>query len=197
MEGNHTLSLALFDFVPNLAFLAGGYFLVRMAIQTRGKTSGQVMAAGTGLVFLGGMLKATWKLLLTLEIADVQLFSEAQFALQAPGFLLMLVAMVQIIRTDSPGATTLGAMAAWKIPFLVVMTLADLGVLGLCITLALRWRKRLAAILFVLAVFLTLGMSGMAGGSEQTLGNQWIEESINSLGQIAFALGSYLLQLTH
>jgi hypothetical protein len=38
-----------------------------------------------------------------------------------------------------------------------------------------------------------LGMSGMASGSEQTVATQWIEESMNSMGQIAFAVGSYLL----
>jgi hypothetical protein len=37
-----------------------------------------------------------------------------------------------------------------------------------------------------------LGLAGLAGG-EQSIARQWIEEGINATGQIAFALGSYLL----
>lgn len=193
MEETYTLSLALFDFVPNLAFVVGGYFLVRLASQIQSKQCGRIMALGTGLVFLGGMLKATWKLLVTLGVADIQLFSEAQFVLLAPGFLLMLVAAVMISRTDAAREVLLPAMAAWKIPFLAVMTLGNLGVLGIFAALSFRRGLRTAAYLFILTVICTLGMSGMAGGSEQTISNQWVEESINSLGQVSFALGSYLL----
>jgi hypothetical protein len=33
----------------------------------------------------------------------------------------------------------------------------------------------------------------MASSLEQTVANQWLEEGVNSLGQISFAVGSYLL----
>jgi hypothetical protein len=37
-----------------------------------------------------------------------------------------------------------------------------------------------------------LSMAGMAGG-EQTVTRQWIEEIINSFGQLSFAVASYVL----
>jgi hypothetical protein len=151
------------------------------------------MVMGAGLVFLGGMLKAIWKLLVTIEIADIQLFSEAQFVLLAPGFLLMLAATIMIARGNSVRETLLPAMAAWKIPFLTIMTLGNLGVLGVLSTLAFRRRLQFSAYLFLLTVICTLGMSGMAGSVEQSILNQWIEESINVIGQVSFALGSFLL----
>jgi hypothetical protein len=42
-------------------------------------------------------------------------------------------------------------------------------------------------------VLCMLGMSGMASGSEQTVAVQWIEEIMNSIGQISFALACWLL----
>ena len=62
MEETYTLGLALLDFVPNLAFFVGAYFLVRLAYLVRGKSTARIMAIGTGLIFLGGILKATWGL---------------------------------------------------------------------------------------------------------------------------------------
>lgn len=193
MEETYTLSLALFDFVPNFAFLVGGYFLIQLASQNKSRISSQLMAMGTGLVFLGGMLKAIWKLLVTLEIADIQLFSEAQFVLLAPGFLLMLAATIMIARGNPAREALLSVMAAWKVPFLTLMTLGNLGVLGILSALAFQRKIRFSAYLFLLTIICTLGMSGMAGGSEQSIPNQWIEESINAIGQVSFALGSFLL----
>jgi len=66
----HSLGLVLLDFVPNLAFLVGAYFLVRWVKLTSSRLSVVAMIAGSALVFLGGTLKATWKLLYTLGIGD-------------------------------------------------------------------------------------------------------------------------------
>ena len=63
MDQSYTLGLSLFDFVPPLAFLVGAVFLVRLADQACGRTCKALVGVGTGLVFLGGTLKAIWKLL--------------------------------------------------------------------------------------------------------------------------------------
>jgi hypothetical protein len=157
-----------------------------------------MMMAGTGLIFLGGFLKASWKLLYTLEIADITLMSEAQIILLSIGFTGMLVAVIIIARGKKRDQTLepMVAIAAWKIPFLAVMTLASLGAQGILTYVSFKKKNRLAASLFIVAVLCMLGMSGMASGSEQTVATQWIEESINSVGQISLAVGSYLLYKT-
>jgi hypothetical protein len=193
MNEGYSLGLALFDFVPNIAFLVGAYFLVRLVLMERGSKCGRLAMAGTLLIFLGGTLKATWKLLYSTTGADIRLLSEIQFVLLAPGFLAMLVAILLMARKQrESGKLPLLAIAPWKIPLLAVMTICSIGAQGVLTYIAFRRSARLAGMLFAIAVLCTFGMGGMASG-EQTVAKQWIEESINSVGQISFAVGSYLL----
>jgi hypothetical protein len=193
MNEGYTLSLALFDFVPNMAFLVGAYFLVRLVLMERGTRCGRMMMAGTLLVFLGGFFKATWKLLYATGTADIQWMSQIQFVLLAPGFLAMLVAIILTARQQrESGKLPLLAIAPWKIPLLAVMTICSIGAQGVLTYIAFRRRVKVAGFLFALAVLCTFGMGGLASG-EQTVAKQWIEESINAVGQISFAIGSFLL----
>jgi hypothetical protein len=190
----YTIGLALLDFLPIFAFLVGAYFLVRIVLLARGKPCARMMMAGTLLVFAGGFFKAGWKLLYTLEIADIHILSEIQFILLAPGFFAMLVAVILLTRSmqNRPGSGVM-AIATWKIPFLAVMTLCSLGAQGILTYISFRKQAGIAGAMFIVSVICMLGMSGLASGSEQTVIIQWLEEGINSVGQISFAFGSFLL----
>jgi hypothetical protein len=193
VDNEYTLGLVLLDCVPNLAFLAGGIFLVRLTLLTKRWSTVFPMVGGACLVFLGGVSKVVWKLIYTLGLGDPQLLSELQFVLLAPGFLMMLASVILFGRERNwQVQSALLAMAPWKIPFLATMTLCSLGTQGILAYLSFRKRAPVAGFLFVAAVLCMLSMAGMASG-EQTVARQWIEESINAVGQIAFALGSYLL----
>ncbi len=72
------------------------------------------------------------------------------------------------------------------------MVAASLGTMALLFFISLRRRAIAASFGFAAAFFLLLGLGGMAGG-EQTIGQQWAEEIVNASGEIAFALGNYLL----
>jgi hypothetical protein len=193
MSEEYSLWLCLLDFVPNLAFLVGAFYLVRWVRQTGSRLSVGAMTVGSSLVFLGGTLKAIWKLLYTMGIGDFWLLSEAQFMLLAPGFLAMLASVLLVLKQErtgwEPGSL---AMAPWKIPLLATMTLASLGLQGILSYVAFRRKAYLAVAMYIVAILCMLGMAGLASG-EQNIARQWIEEGINSTGQIAFALGSYLL----
>jgi hypothetical protein len=153
------------------------------------------MIAGSSLVLVGGTSKAIWKLLVTLGVGDFWLLGELQFMLLAPGFLAMLVSVILTFTAErSQGDAARLAMAPWKIPLLATMTVSSLGLQGLLSYLAFRRKARLAGAMYVVAILCVLSMAGLAGG-EQSIARQWIEESINAAGQIAFALGSYWLYL--
>ena len=190
-----SLFLALFDFVPVALFLVGAYFLVRIAFLCRGRPGARMVMAGTLLVFLGGFLKAAWKLLYSTNTADVQWMSQGQFVFSGIGFLGMCVAVIYMVRgqrrTDGSGGALL-AMAAWKIPFLFVMTVASLGAEGILTYLAFRRKVPAAAAGYIIGVLGILAMGALASG-DQTVVMQWIEESVNTLGQLGFMLGSILL----
>jgi hypothetical protein len=189
----YSLGLSLLDFVPNLAFLVGAIYLVRWVWLTGSVTSVVTMIVGSALVFLGGTTKALWKLLYTLGTGDFWLLGELQFMLLAPGFLSMLVSVVLVLKqARKRWKAGWVAMAAWKIPLLATMTLSSLGMQGILSYIAFRRKAHLAAALYMVAILCMLGLAGLAGG-EQSVARQWIEEGINSAGQIAFALGCYLL----
>jgi hypothetical protein len=189
----YPLSIAIFDFVPVSLFLIGAYFLVRIAVMQRGTRCGRMVMAGALLIFLGGFLKATWKLLYAAEVADIQWMSQIQFILVAPGFVALLVAAILIARGQrKTGGTTLLAILPWKIPFLAVMTLASMGANGILTYISFKRGARLAAAGFIVAFLCLVGMGAMASG-EQSLAKQWIEESINTFGQLGFMVGSILL----
>jgi hypothetical protein len=190
----YPLSLALVDFLPNIAFLIGAFFLVKTSYLCRGTRCARMLMAGTLLVFLGGFFKASWKLLYAANIADIQWMSQAQFILLGFGFLAMCVSVILMARKRralAQGGPIL-AMAAWKIPFLFVMTLTSLGAEGILAYIAYRRKIRPAAVGFVIGVMGILAMGALAS-AEQTLAMQWIEETINTLGQSGFMVGSILL----
>lgn len=188
------LSLALFDFVPPLAFLVGAFYLVKISFICRGSPTARMVMAGTLLVFLGGFFKATWKLLYTTGSADIQWMSQGQFVFSAIGFLAMGIAVIRMARgrrRETPGPVIL-SMAMWKIPFLFVMTVASLAAEGILAYIAFQRKAWLAAAGFVVGVLGILAMGASASG-EQTIAMQWIEEGINTVGQLGFMFGSIFL----
>lgn len=192
MNETYSIGLALLDFVPNIAFLVGAFFLVKIALLVRGTKCSRMVMAGSLLIALGGILKATWKLLYAANVGDFQLMSQAQFVLVAPGFLAILVAVIILARKSAKTVMPVLALAGWKMPFLFVMTLCSLGAQGILAYISFQRKAKLAAVGFIIAFMGLLAMGGLAS-AEQTVAMQWIEESINSLGQIGFMFGSILL----
>lgn len=193
MAEGYTVGLAILDFLPNIAFLIGAVYLVRIAAIVRGTACSRMVIAGSLLIVLGGVLKASWKLIYASGGPNVRLMSDIQFILVAPGFLALLVAVVWLARSRNAGRSLpMMAIAAWKIPFLFLMTLTSLGAQGILAYISFRRGAPLAAAGFIVAFLGLLAMGGMAS-APQTVAMQWIEESINSVGQIGFMLGSILL----
>jgi hypothetical protein len=191
---NTPLSLALFDFLPPLAFLVGAIYLVRNVRLCCGARCSWMAAAGGLLVFLGGFLKASWKLLYTTGAADIQWMSQGQFVFSSIGFLGMCVAVIYLVRglrTIAPAGVAL-AMAPWKMPFLFLMIVASLGMEGILAYMAFKRKILPAAAGFVIGVLSILAM-GMFSSADQTLPMQWVEEIVNFVGQAGFMFGCILL----
>ena len=190
----YPVSLALFDFVPTFAFLVGAFYLVKTAFICRGKPSSRMLMGGALLVFLGGFTKALWKFMVAVEFADIFWLSQLQFILSGIGFLGMCVAVIYMVRGRSkPQASgVVLAMAMWKIPFLFVMTVSSLGAEGILAYLAFKRGVKMAGAAFAIGVMGLLAMGALAS-AEQTIAMQWIEESVNTIGQLGFMFGCVLL----
>lgn len=124
--------LALMDFLPPVAFAMGAFFLVKLARLKKQTVSTRMLTIGGTLIFLGGGIKAISKLLLALQIAEIPLFMEQQFVLLAPGFLLLFLGVLKLARSKAQ-SPQIAAMAAWKIPFLAVMTISSIGTNGILV----------------------------------------------------------------
>lgn len=192
MNETYSIGLALMDYVPNIAFLVGAFFLVKILLMARGKPCSRMVMAGAILIALGGLLKATWKLLYAANVGDFQAMSQIQFTLIAPGFLALAVAVIILAKKRGKQVTPLAAMAGWKVPFLAVMTICSMAANGILTYISFKRGARFAAIGFILAFLGLVAMGGLAS-AEQSVAMQWVEESINSIGQIGFMFGSILL----
>ncbi len=193
LEQKYSLSMAIFDFVPVFGFLTGAIFLSRIFFLPHKRRFGWMMIFGGMMIFLGGALQASWKLLMCLNIPAFGWMSQGQFVFMAFGYLALFLPTTSLLkRAREAELTPLSAMAAWKIPFLMVMTLASLGTYGILVYVALRRRLWVAALGFMLAFLGVILMGGMAN-QVQTIKMQWIEQSINSSANLGFALGSFLL----
>lgn len=190
----YPISLAIFDFVPTTAFLVGAFFLAKTGLICRGKACSRMLMGGGLLIFLGGAFKATWKLLVATRIADIQWMNQGQFVFSSIGFLAVFMAVLNMIRHSqkAPAGGPVFAMAAWKIPFLFLMTLTSLGAEGILAYISFKRKVPQAAIGFVVGVLGLLAMGAMAS-APQSLVMQWIEESINAIGQLGFMTGCIFL----
>jgi hypothetical protein len=190
-----SLPLALLDFVPVACFLIGGWYMSRIAEQLRSQHARQAILFGTALVTAGGAAKAAAKLASAANLGNLDQLGEVHFMLQAPGFLILLVSAMFLLRAEGipvPRPNPVLALAAWKIPLIALMALAGTGMHGILTGIALRRKAGAAAAGFALALVCLLAMGAAAQG-EQTIARQWVEESINTFGQLGFAAGSYLL----
>ena len=185
-----TVPLALFDFVP-VAFGGLGAFLVAR------RTDWLPAYIGAGLVFAGGFAKALWKFLAAADIADIPRLADALFPLMGCGF-LVLAAAAWGVRRRTPALLLVGlSIAGLVIPSIAgwFLMAVIIGATALYVTLARdAWRLRDVGTVALLAVCLAGTYTlGPLAGQEQTLSLQWIEQSINAVGQASFALAAWRL----
>lgn len=210
-----SLPLALYDFVPVLLTAAAMFFLATLV--GRLSPAGRPMAAlGGALVVVGGLAKASWKLIAALTGQDVHWLSAALFPLMAPGLALMAVAVWGAASSlrGRPGlsgwALIFGALAAvlgavlvrswaldiprgWFLPLLALASLSNLVMTIHAIRLALSLRQRAAAALFALNLLMVFALPPIAMAAGKTLAIHWIEQTITALGTLCLATAAWRL----
>ncbi len=196
--------LAIEDFVPVLLSAAGLWLISRWVGSTDTRLGGWAIA-GTALVALGGLSKATHKLLLATTNTDVTLLDAALFPLLAAGFAVVAASVWSAAQPRRPVlASLLAAPVVWVIGFAAYgatgrgafIGLATVGSVTLSVLLIRRARRldlRLASWLFVVALALTIVLGGMAPTLGDAIEFQWLEQGTNTLNQALFWLAAVLL----
>jgi hypothetical protein len=162
---------------------------------------------------MGGLLKATWKLIIAATGTDIRWMDDGMFVWMAPGYTILAWSIWQTVRAVrerktfnawlTPAIIAILTLTgsyylstsnpdspAWKLTLLSVMVLASIITGILLIIFAFRQKLTLAGILFVINLIIILVMNGLARIPEQTIPLQWIEESINSVSWLCFAIAS-------
>lgn len=213
----YTLGLALEDYVPVILSSIGMWLLSQMIAQVN-KEIGQLALVGWLLISLGGLSKATWKLIMSLSngTQDIVMLDNLLFILLGPGFVFMTYALwcaYRIVTEKSrPGVwvVPVGITAVFTLPalftaftqpdsriwFFILLAMTTLGNLGLGILLirqSLFLKRPWIAVLFGINLVTIFMLSGMARIPDQTIPLQWTEQIVNTLSQGAFAFASWQL----
>jgi hypothetical protein len=213
----YTLELALVDYLPILFTAVGLWFVARLALQT-GASQGQMAMLGGGLVVVGGLLKATWKLIMaaTAGATDIRWMDNGLFIGMAPGFVLVGAGVWYAMRAAQ--GRRLGRV--WPAPLVIIISMFGaslflgwrnpdtpawervlLGVMVLASTVTsilltiFAFRQKLPASggLFILNLAGVYVLNGLARLENQTIALQWVEEIINTAAWLAFAVAGWKL----
>jgi hypothetical protein len=215
----YSVSVALFDFLP-VAATALALALLARAIGQRYPALAPAVWLGALLVPLGGLCKATWKLIVAVYQRELVWLENQLFILMAPGFVLMAYSMFHARRAGQTGIQpdgpvfararlwfwltipAAGAIAAAlyapgsRLWFFWLLGVTTLGNVALLVNAALTARGYglggKVTTYFVLNFAGTLALSGLARlpPGEATA---WTQEIVNLFAQLALLLGCWHL----
>ncbi len=213
---DYTVSLALVDFIPVIFSGIGAYFIAQLISRVE-EASGKMAYLAAGLLVLGGLTKAGWKLIIATTGNDIVWLDDLLFVFLGPGFTFMAWALwttrqilSRRIISSNIWRFPLGVIAAfglgaimtrllqpeartWVFILLTLTTLANLTVGILLIQQARSQKLYMVAALFLFNLIAVFVLSGMARIPDQSIALQWVEESINVLAQGAFAFAAWKL----
>jgi hypothetical protein len=204
-----SLPLAIQDYLPVALFAVGLFFVAKM-ISNRNQSAGNLAFLGGVLVTLGGLFKASWKLVQAVGGSDIPFLNNSLFTLMSAGFICLAWAFWQSRQSLS------SALKIWFVPILLIAliwsiagyfgfftesriwffillgatTLANLALLFQLIHRAFQNKLWLAVGLFLInliVIFL------LARSSDQTVTLQWVKQIINTVSQLSFAVASWKL----
>ena len=191
-----SVPMALVDFIPVFFFGFAAILLQKDLYNKMSKISFALFAAGTINVFVAGLLKAVWKLLYAAEICDFQALNTMFLPVQSIGFLLAGIGIILLLcRKGKKCAVLAVAPPVFGGSFVFIMMMV-LGLGSICTSLsivAVKMKKPLAMILFILAFLCSMGMGAMAGQDSTQAWVNWVEQSINCVGQGLFLCGALVL----
>lgn len=209
MKDEINLPLALQDFMPTLLFAVGLFFIAKM-IANRNAAARNLAYFGGFLITLGGVLKATWKLVQAVGGSDIPVLNYSLFVLLSAGFICLAWAfwksrksknsvneiwtvpliLIVIIWTIAAYIGFLTDSRAWFFLLLGATTLANVVLL-----FGLIFRSFQNKLWFVVALFLVnlIVVFALARMTDLSVTMQWIKQFINTIAQAAFAVASWLL----
>lgn len=191
-----TVPMAIVDFIPVVMFFIAAVILQRDLYSKMVKGAYALLAAGSIMVFIGGLYKATWKILIALNICDFEALNIAFFPLQAPGFVLVFLGLTALHRDDFGGSSALAvAPVLYRSNLIfIIFQVVGFGGINYCMArVSLFMKKKLPVVLFILSFVLSLCMGYLGAKFDDSSSMNWIAQLTNVLSQGCFLWGVLIL----
>lgn len=212
----YSIALALEDFVPVALSAIGLFYLAQMIAAAESKSRWPALL-GAWLAMLGGGTKAAWKLNQALTGANIVWMDNALFILLTPGFIFLAYTLWRAQRAMqgkpapmSPwimplaaSLTALGIAAivaslapttrTWNFILLGATTVANFATSMLAAWQAFKQGQKVVAGLFILNIVMIVLLQGLARTGTRTEAVQWVEQILNTISNLAFAVAGYRL----
>jgi len=181
---NFSIPMALVDFLPVLFFGYAAALLQRDLYDKMRKSHFALFAAGTINIFAAGFLKALWKLLYAANICDFHSLNTMFLPVQSIGFLLAGLGIV-LMMTKKKQVMLVAAPPVFSgsVVFIMMMVLGLGSICTVLSMIAVKMKKKGAAVLFVLSFLCSMGMGAMSGQNATLAWVNWVEQGINCVGQ--------------
>lgn len=184
-----TVLMGLTDFVPVALFAVAAVLMQRDLYNKMPKYAFACFAAGCVNVFLAGFLKALWKTLYAMNVCDFQVLNTMFLPVQSIG--LLLTGFGLILMLVGRRGTLAVAPPVFSGTF-VFITMMVLGLGAMCAALsvvAARMKKKGLIAVFALTFLCYMAMGYLASGDGSSALMNWVEQGVNTLGQILLLFG--------
>ena len=183
--------MGLVDFVPVVLFLISLVLMQRDLYNKMPKYAFACFAAGTINVLIAGFLKALWKTLFAAGVCDFQVLNTMFLPTQSLGFLLAGLGIILMFTGRKKAALAVAAPTVFKgtVVFISMMVLG-LGAICACLgVLAARLKKKSLIPVFALCFVVYMGMGYLGSRGDNSAAANWIEQGVNTLGQVLLLWG--------
>lgn len=199
----YNVALAVEDFVP-VVLASAALIITAQAVGKRVPAVFPIALIGAIVVSLGGLGKATWKLLVSTGCWEYPILEQLLFPCLAFGFSALVWALLSAKRgSELPGwpfavfpvGAAIGALwmgENWPLLIAAAVSASALGITAAVI--AFKARKPAVGVLFVLYVLGTNILPPLAAQPNQSAELQWAEQLTNTAVQFCFLLGALWLR---
>lgn len=182
--------MGLTDYVPVALFAVSMVLMQRDLYNKMPKYAFACFAAGTINIFIAGFLKATWKLLYAAGLCDFHVLNTMFLPTQSLGFLLAGLGIILMFTPRKKAALAVAPPLFSGTLLFIPMMVLGLGAICSCLSiLAAKLKKKALIVVFVLCFVCYMGMGYLASRDSSSAAMNWIEQGVNTLGQVLLLFG--------
>jgi len=182
--------MGLTDYVPVALFAVSMVLMQRDLYNKMPKYAFACFAAGTINIFIAGFTKATWKLLYAAGLCDFHVLNTMFMPAQSLGFLLAGLGIILMFTPRKKTALSVAPPIFTGTLLFIPMMVLGLAAICSCLSiLAAKLKKKALIVVFVLCFVCYMGMGYLASRDSSSAAMNWIEQGVNTVGQLLLLIG--------